>query len=68
MALTGSGLGDMIKSALTASAAPTNPDELERFAMALGQAIVDYILASAIVTGTVVTGQGAGGAIQGKVT
>jgi hypothetical protein len=68
MALSSSGLGDAIKSKLMAVVNPTNPDELDKFAMAIGEAVVEYITASAIVVGTVTSGQGAGGAVQGTVT
>lgn len=42
--------------------------ELERFTDALATAIVDHITANALVTGTVTSGAGAGGAVTGTVS
>lgn len=68
MPITDAGLGAAIKSALAASAPPTNPAELDAFCQALGQAIVEYLKANAIVTGIVMSGAGAGGSVTGQIT
>ena len=68
MPLSPAGLGAIIKTELIASVAPTNEAELTNFCNALGKAIVEYILANALVAGTVTSGQGAGGTVTGQVT
>lgn len=43
------------------------PAEQEKFAGALAKAIVEYIQANALVTGTVTSGAGSGGTVTGTV-
>jgi hypothetical protein len=68
LALTGPGLGSALITKLKAIVNPSNEGELEAFANAVGEAVIEYLLANAIVVGTVSTGAGAGGTVQGTVT
>jgi hypothetical protein len=68
MPMTDSGLSAAIKSAIEGlSGAPSDPAELQKFCDALGQAIVEYLKANALVSGTVTSGAGAGGSVTGSL-
>ena len=68
MAMSEAGLKAEIKSSLLAVFGAAEDDEkLDDFCQAMADAIVGYIQANAVVTGTVTTGMGAGGAVTGTV-
>lgn len=68
MALSASGLSAIIKANLRPSANVTNDAEFNNFCDAIAQAIVTHLTGAAEVTGTVQSGNGAGGSIKGTLT
>ncbi len=70
MPMTDAGLKAVIKTEILAIASTATDPELDKFAEALGKAIVQYLLANAtiVVNGTVTTGAGAGGTVVGTGT
>lgn len=68
MALTQASLATKIQAEIIAQfGAPADAGTLQKFANAIAKAVVDEIQANAIVTGTVTSGMGAGGAVTGTV-
>ena len=69
MPITVASLKGKIKDKLDAEfGAPTDPAWQEKFCKAIAEAIVEEIQASALVTGTVTSGAGSGGAVTGTVS
>lgn len=69
MPITVASLKQKIKDKLDATfGAPDNPTWQENFCKAIAEAIVEEIQTSALVTGTVTSGAGSGGAVTGTVS
>jgi hypothetical protein len=69
MPITQATLSTKIKSEMQAVyGAPDEPEKLQKFADAIAKAIVDEITSSALVTGTVTSGAGAGGSVTGTIS
>ena len=69
MPLSNSTLKSLIKShIITETGSPTADADLEKFCKALADAIVEHIVAAALVTGTVTSGAGTGGAVTGTIS
>lgn len=68
MALTQASLATKIQAEIIAQfGAPADSSVLLKFANAIAKAVVDEIQANAVVTGTVTSGAGSGGAVTGSV-
>lgn len=66
MSMTGSGLSAVIKSEMeTQFGAPDDPSKLQKFCDAMGDAIVEYIQANAVVNVASVSGVTPGGSNSG---
>lgn len=69
MPMVGDGMGAAIKSAIEGKkGAPTDDGELTDMANAIGEAVVAYIVANALVTGSVTSGSGSGGTVTGTLS
>lgn len=68
MPLTQASLATKIQAEIIAQfGAPADAAILQKFANAIAKAVIDEIQANAVVTGTVTSGAGAGGAVTGTV-
>jgi hypothetical protein len=68
--MTAAGMAAAIQTEVQAEFTETllNAEQLEKFCLAVGTAVVGYIQASALVNGTVESGEGAGGSVTGTVS
>lgn len=68
MPLSASVLKGLIKTQLAGLFTITDDATLDKFAQAVANAVVTHIQAQALVTGTVTSGAGSGGAVTGVVS
>lgn len=71
MALDANSMGQAIAAAVSSAAPPPgqaiSPAQLEAMWIAISQAIIDEFVANGQVIGTVTSGAGAGGAVEGTI-
>lgn len=69
MALSKSRLATALKDTIEATfGAPADSDKLLDYCQALADAFIDEVVNNAVVTGTVTSGDGAGGSVEGTVS